>query len=149
MSIDIVFFHVITTVAMTIVIWVVQVIIYPMFLYVSTSDFPMYHSVYSRRITMLVAPLMVVELCSGFGLFFFREHHHIVQYVSPFCLIANCLVLAVIWFCTLFLHVPQHDYLSNGWHEETIRALIRTNRIRTALWTLRCALWVWIIVRYS
>jgi hypothetical protein len=47
---------------LTILIWLVQLIIYPGFHRVPREDFVLYHRWYALRISMIVMPLMLFEL---------------------------------------------------------------------------------------
>ena len=49
-----------------------------------------------------------------------------------------CLIF--IWLVTFFISVPQHNILSHGYNQIALDTLIRTNWIRTILWSLRLIL---------
>ena len=49
-------------------------------------------------------------------------------------------LLAVIWLSTAFLSVPRHEALRHGFDASAHGALVATNWIRTAAWTVRSAL---------
>jgi hypothetical protein len=133
--------HLLTLFAMTVVLWAVQRIWYPKFLRITRDSFLAYHSRYTRQITLIAAPLMSVELITALWLFVEWYSSLLAQGIALWMLGINMGGIVVIWGMTMLVHVPQHDYLSNGWHEETIQALIRTNWVRTALYSLRCVLW--------
>jgi hypothetical protein len=46
-------------------------------------------------------------------------------------------LLAAVWITTALVQVPLHRRLSAGYDEPTGRRLVRTNWVRTALWSLR------------
>ena len=49
-------------------------------------------------------------------------------------------LLALIWGSTAFLQVPAHRQLERAFAELVHRRLVRTNWIRTSLWTARSVL---------
>ncbi len=131
---------------MTIVIWLVQCYFYPQFLRVHPDSFLVHHSRYTKRITVVVAPVMTIELLSGVWLFVEFFSFHLPTILNLWLIILNAFAIAAIWLATMFIHVPQHDYLSNGWHEDTINALIRSNLFRTILYTLRWLMWLCVVI---
>lgn len=122
----------IATCAMFGVIWFVQLVTYPQFEAISSVDFPSYHSDYSRRITWLVGPLMILELATSIGCVW-------LLWNSPlrWLAITGLILVLLLWATTALLQVPQHEKLSYGKDEEVIAALVAGNWIRVALWTAR------------
>jgi hypothetical protein len=51
--------------ALFILIWIVQRIIYPSFMYHSPVSLSQWHAVYSKRIALIVVPLMLGQLLSA------------------------------------------------------------------------------------
>ena len=123
--------------AMTGIIWLVQLVIYPQFLNVGIGEFSRYHKRHLSGIGMLVAPLMVTELAlSGLAVWQFRQHS--LQGLT----IAAAAITAALWLTTFLLHVPLHRVLERGWSERHIHRLISTNWIRTILWSARYCCWL-------
>lgn len=123
---------------MTGVIWTVQLIIYPQFLWIEPERFPAFHDSYTSRISLVVVPLMLLELITAcIGVFVFWD--------SParVAMLLNAALTVLAWAVTFTVHVPMHNRLAGGFSEETIRALVRTNWIRTAIWTAHLALMIW------
>jgi hypothetical protein len=54
-------------------------------------------------------------------------------------------LLLVIWASTFALQIPRHNVLSRGFDERAHRALVLTNWIRTAAWSLRRGLVLWMV----
>ena len=54
----------------------------------------------------------------------------------PVVLIAGSL-LAAVWITTALVQVTEHRRLHKGKDQRSIDRLVRTNRVRTALWTFR------------
>lgn len=117
---------------LVVLIWIVQLIVYPSFHVLSDQDFKAWHKTYSLRISVLVMPLMVVQVAfHGIGLY---EEASALQIVAA-------LLIAVAWIVTFTLSVPCHNALAaTGKSSKVIQRLIRTNWLRTACWSLTFAL---------
>jgi hypothetical protein len=124
--------HVATTLGLTGLIWVVQLIIYPQFSLIGRAEFRPYHADYTRRMTWCVGPLLVGELGSAAMLGWEGE--------SGVWFWASLGLLGVNWASTAMIQVPLHRRLANGFAPGAHRALVRSNWVRTAAWTLRAAL---------
>lgn len=112
-----------------ILIWLVQIIIYPGFSRIPASDFVNYHRWYVTRISAVVLPLMMSEAIVTIGWLVF-EGYSFFNLVSGF-------LLAVIWLSTALLQVPLHNRLQSGKDGASIRRLILTNWIRTIAWSVK------------
>jgi len=86
--------HVASTMFMVGLIWLVQIVHYPLFAQVGKDTFLAYHQRHTRWITSIVAPLMLLELATGLLLWLRAPSH-------PFWII-NTLGLAVLWGTTAF-----------------------------------------------
>ena len=112
------------------IIWIIQLVHYPLFLNVGKDAFKAYETKHQQKITPLVAPLMLTELtCSVVWLFFYQE----LLAVAIF----QFIVVLGIWISTFFIQVPLHSQLKDGYNVSIIKKLIQTNWIRTILWTVR------------
>ena len=123
-------------------IWMVQLVHYPLFGAVGERGFAAYAAAHQRRITWVVAPPMLAELASGAWLAL-RPPAGAGR--AP--LLAGLALLGVIWLSTAVLQVPRHAVLGRGYDPRAHRALVRSNWVRTAAWTARGALVLWIAVR--
>ena len=113
-------------------IWVVQVVHYPLLAAVGEPAYAAYQRRHMQRITWLVAPLMLTELaCAAFLL------------IAPpvgvpvWMPIAGVVLLAAIWLSTVLLQMPAHAMLQDGFDAHAHRRLVRGNWVRTAAWSLR------------
>ena len=113
--------------AMTGIIWMVQIAIYPLLAQLSGAVFHEYHDRYMSRVTFVIAPLMFVEAIACAACLWFGDLH---DFLVPTAL------LAVIWLSTAFIQVPQHKSLT----PESVPALVKSNWIRTLAWTSRSAI---------
>ncbi len=112
-----------------VLIWLVQIIIYPGFGRIPRGDFIPYHRWYTLRIGAVVVPLMAGELIAVAAWLWSRPQDP----AALFCAAA----LAVIWGSTAALQVPVHRRLQHGKDAALIRRLVATNWIRTAAWSAK------------
>ena len=113
--------------AMTGIIWMVQLAIYPLFAWLAGPTFTDYHDRYMRQVTWVIAPLMFLEAASCAALLYLADWR---DFLVP------TLLLALVWGSTAFIQVPQHQKLT----PQTVPALVRSNWIRTFAWTSRTIL---------
>ena len=127
--------HFSLTLYMTGIIWLVQVIHYPLFLLVGSINFPKYHRAHLEKTTSVIAIPMILEFLSGIYILYSNEY---IKYNPLF--IFSIFLLVFIWIITFLISVPKHNILSNGFDEHTIKLLIRTNWLRTFAWTARAVI---------
>jgi hypothetical protein len=124
--------HAAATWAMVGLIWTMQVVHYPLLAGLDSATYPRWQREHMARIARLVGPLMVVEAVTA-GLL-------LVPGLTPapqaWALSGLCL-LALAWLSTALIQAPLHGRLAGGFAPALHRRLIRTNWLRTALWTLR------------
>ena len=119
-------------------IWFVQVVHYPLFNLVSPENFRTYEQEHSRRTSWAVVVPMLVELGTAFWLLFLRSPE------IPFWQIGLGVILVVlVWISTFSLQVPQHNILSRGFDPTAHALLVSTNWLRTAAWSARGLLLLW------
>ena len=124
--------NVASTWAMVGLIWIIQIVHYPLFALVGAEGFAAYAHSHQFRITWIVAPLMGVELVTAVLLALYPpiEAQH-------WWLWLGVGLVAVSWLSTALLSVPQHETLSRGFQQQAFSILVATNWIRTAVWTAR------------
>ena len=113
---------------MTGLIWLVQVVHYPLLARVGAAGYRDYQLAHQSLITLIAGPAMLIELAAAVLLLFQRR--------DPLTL-AGVASLAVIWSSTALLQIPLHNALSNGFDPEIHARLVQTNWIRTIGWTAR------------
>lgn len=111
-------------------IWLVQAVHYPLFAAVGPEGFRAYEAGHVRRITPVVGPAMLVEAVSAGWLLVRPDADRALA-------AAGCALVVVCWLSTALLQVPQHRVLEKGYDERAVRALVRTNWVRTVAWTAR------------
>ena len=113
---------------LVVLIWLVQVIIYPAFAEIAPDRFARWHSGYTRAVTWIVMPLMLGQVVLIGWLLFARP--------GPWAFLATGMV-AVAWVATFTLSVPAHEKLrAGGLDGGVVRRLVATNWIRTVAWSL-------------
>ncbi len=136
--------HMGATLALAGLCWFVQVVHYPLFVEVGRDNFARYEQLHAQRTSWVVAPLMLAELGSGLlllGLLSGPLSYPVsAQGGLILWLWAAMVMLAAIWLSTFFVQVPLHGMLASGYEADIAAKLVRTNWIRTLLWTLRGAI---------
>jgi len=121
-------------------IWTIQLVHYPVLLKIEKPTFAADLTEHQKRISPLVAPLMVVELiCSIWLLFHFFSSYLLFS-------IVQLLLVLIIWASTFFIQVPLHQKLVNGYDKPACKQLIYTNWIRTICWSLRALILLFMYV---
>ena len=124
--------HLIATSMMVAIIWMVQILHYPSFLFVDKQQYTEFQHFHMKKISYIIVPIMLLELFSGFGILFYIEKAQLSLYVS-------LTLLVLIWVITGLFFTKYHTELSKKYNRNTILRLIRFNWIRTVLWTIRLA----------
>lgn len=123
--------HLAFTFYMTGVIWLVQLVHYPMMGRVG-SAFGDCQELHLSRVGVVVGPAMLIEGLSGVLL--------LPGVGSSRLLLLASVLLGLIWISTAFVQVPCHRRLSNAFDQSTHASLVRWNWFRTAGWTTRAFL---------
>lgn len=118
--------------AMTGLIWCIQVVHYPLFAAVGRDGFTRYEADHARLITLVVGPLMLVELAAALWLAAVRPAG-----VPAWMAWTGLALVAAIWISTAAIQVPCHAKLAAGFDAEVHARLVASNWIRTAAWTAR------------
>ncbi len=126
-----------STLAMTGLIWFVQVVHYPLFAMVEPEHFPAYEAAHANRTTWVVAPLMLLELASALA---FLHPSLRPAWISPESAWLGAALAGLIWASTGLIQVPLHNQLHAGYSTAVIGRLVATNWARTAAWTWRAGL---------
>ncbi len=114
-------------------IWIIQIVHYPLFARVQ-NDFTSYATEHVKRISWVVIPLMIVELSCSLGLLMFW---HSFDSFEQTLLVMGLIMLTLVWGSTFFLQVPCHEKMARERDAQVIRRLVRTNWIRTLGWSIR------------
>lgn len=113
-------------------IWLIQIVHYPLFASVGVEQFSEYSERHQFLITFIVGPVMAAELITAIVLAFYPVFPGVGLWFR-----IGLGLLVVIWVSTALIQVPQHGKLTGGFDLATVQALVRGNWIRTIAWTLR------------
>lgn len=125
---------------MTGLIWFVQVVHYPLFAAVGAADFATYHRAHGRRTTWVVLPVMAIELATAIGLAWRPPPG-----VPAAAAWLGLLLVGVVWASTGLVQVRRHAELAHGYQPAIGRALVTGNWLRTAAWSARAVLVLWLV----
>ncbi len=127
---------------MTGLVWFVQIVHYPLYTRVGAAHFVRYETDHTQLTTYVVLAPMLVELVSSIALLLYPPAR------SPILLLwAAAALTGAIWLSTLLFQIPLHGVLSAGFDETAQRQLVSTNWWRTAAWTARSGILLWIASR--
>lgn len=113
--------------ALVVLIWMVQLIIYPSFLYYTKTNLLSWHQKYTTQIAIIVIPLMLAQLISAivFVLHSLNTTHTV-----------SLLIVLFLWIFTFLAFAPLHFKISEGKADQNLlKLLIQRNWIRTFLWS--------------
>lgn len=127
---------------MTGVVWFAQLVHYPLLDRTPAESFPAFARAYQRRTFAIVAAPMLVEAVAAAAL----PWMPLPEGTRPLAWAALALA-ALIWVSTACLQAPQHLALARGFDAGRHRRLVRWNWARTAAWSARSALLLWIAAR--
>jgi len=112
---------------LVVLIWLVQLIIYPSFAHIDEAGFVNWHRKYVKRISSVAIPLMLAQILLVFRLVFLKSN------LLDFLMLSG---ITIIWIASFSLSVPCHKKLQKrGKDQAVIKRLVQTNWIRTILWT--------------
>lgn len=113
---------------LVVLIWMVQLVIYPSFRYFSSTQLIEWHKVYTKNMAFVVMPLMLGQLIL-YALIFSQQQ-------NSFNTLGLLLVL-ILWASTFFQFVPLHNAISkHQFNAKTLESLVKRNWLRTFLWSL-------------
>ncbi|MBZ0267589.1 hypothetical protein K8I85_05495 [bacterium] len=134
--------HAASTLFLTGLIWFVQGVHYPLFRHTAGDGYAAFQHEHEKRTMRIVAPAMLAELGSAIALGALGW-----SALPRAALVAGLALLAVVWGSTFFLQVPCHRRLEAGFDIAAHRRLVSTNRVRTAAWTVRAFLALFLLAR--
>ena len=113
---------------LVVLIWLVQLIIYPGFAYYSPDELAVWHPKYTSLISLVVGPLMLAQVLATGG--------SLLGNFSWLTVLVAVLV-GVVWWSTAFQAIPLHNRIDAGADlPQTITRLVRVNWLRTVIWTV-------------
>jgi len=111
-------------------VWLVQMVQYPMFAYLDRAQFTEAHAFHSSAIGIVVAPPMLLELALAVWIAF-QGGRGMLGW-------AALTLLLIVWATTFFMIVPMHEQLgARGFDPGVHGRLVAWNWVRTVAWSLR------------
>ena len=136
--------HAAATCYMCGVIWFVQLVHYPLFSAVGSGGFVNYQQQHVRRTGWVVGPAMLLEGSTALALCLFSPPE-----LSPMFVWTGLGLLALVWLATFAWQGPCHDALLKGFDVGRHAWLVRSNWLRTVIWTVRAGLALYVLPMYS
>lgn len=127
--------HGIVSIALAVLIWVIQWVHYPFFIFIDPQQATRAYRFHQYRISFLVIPLMVTELVTASWLMIVDGPNAWLLHTVTLASIAG------IWVVTAGYMVPRHRALVQHHSVTVIDELVKYNWIRTFLWTGKAILW--------
>lgn len=124
--------HLVSTSIMVGVIWIIQLVHYPTFLFIDKQKYMKFQEFHMSRVSYIVMPTMIAELFSGIYILFYNN----VLMVNTFFLLASFSLL-LNWVITALVFVKIHNGLLIKYEKNIILLLVKLNWLRTILWSLR------------
>jgi hypothetical protein len=113
---------------MAVMILSVQLVVYPAFSYYPKPDLIRWHHRYTRNISLLVVPLMSIQLLGGLYWLLTRPGLPSAVYT---------LLVFLLWGITFQTFVPLHGRIAKGIADQNdLSQLVSKNWIRTVAWGL-------------
>lgn len=122
---------------MTGIMWFVQIVHYPLYQSVGAAHFPEYEQAHVRLTTLVVGLPFLVEMATALLLLHWRPN-----WLSFRTAMIGSMLLVLIWLSSALLQVPIHLKLEQTQNRVLIEDLVRTNWLRTILWSARAVLLV-------
>jgi hypothetical protein len=122
--------HAVSTVFMAGVCWFVQIVHYPLMSWVSPQAFHGFSREHQTRTSIVVGPMMFIELGTAVGLALTIPEDRMLAFVG-------LALLLVIWISTFTVQGPTHRVLERRFESRPHRHLVLSNWIRTLAWTAR------------
>lgn len=111
---------------LVVLIWMVQLIVYPSFLRYAEVNLFKWHAIYVQRISYVVIPLMFGQLIIAAIRIYFMQNS---------VTICNLFLIILVWILTFAQFVPLHQKITNeDFNKETVQQLVSRNWVRTVLW---------------
>ena len=90
-------------------------------------NFSELHRAYTRRISLVVVPLMLAQAALGLQM---------TVSLPGILPVLQLILIVFVWGVTAFISVPLHRRLTTGHDKQIIDRLISTNWLRTTGWSL-------------
>jgi len=134
--------NVVSTLFMVGLIWMVQIVHYPLFNDVGQENYVQYQQRHQSNITYIVAPVMLVELATAILLLVYP-----VAGLNESLVYVGIGLVILVWLSTALIQVPCHGKLVTGFDQTAYNWLVNSNWIRTVAWSGRGVIVTMMLVR--
>lgn len=134
--------NVVSTLFMVGLIWMVQIVHYPLFNDVGSDNYAQYQQRHQSNITYVVAPVMLVELATSILLLVYP-----VAGLNKSLVYVGMGLVILVWLSTALIQVPCHEKLVKGFDQSAYDRLVNSNWIRTVAWSGRGVIVTMMLVR--
>lgn len=113
---------------LVVLIWLVQLVIYPSFLFYSKEQLISWHQKYTTRLTFIVIPLLFGQLITA-----------ILQLLNKITIytVSSIVLIILVWALTFTQFVPIHNKIaSEKSNTQLLNKLVKLNWLRTIVWTI-------------
>ncbi|WP_350286085.1 hypothetical protein [uncultured Croceitalea sp.] len=113
-----------------VLVWLVQLVIYPSFCHYTSDMLKNWHKVYTKRVTFVVLPLMLGQLL--FNLF------NVISAFSALNMFKLLLIITT-WLLTFGIFIPLHAAVDKAMGKELnplTKKLVQKNWYRTLIWSV-------------
>ena len=109
-------------------IWIVQLIIYPSFTYMEEANFQQWHPPYTQAVSYFVMPLMLGQVALL---------AYLIWNDFDWIYIIQAILVGLVWANTFFVAVPLHNEMLELSSTMDLRTkLVQINWWRTGMWTI-------------
>lgn len=113
---------------LVVLIWMVQLLIYPSFKYFTGNNLYNWHQNYTKLMSVIVIPLMASQLIIAIITLFKTGGILLIIYFALICLA---------WISTMLIFVPLHNKISNKTlTDNTLKDLQILNWLRVIIWSV-------------
>jgi len=121
-----------------VLIWMIQLIVYPSFLYYNKEALVSWHRKYTLRLAIIVIPLMFGQLLLTSWQWYQSQTLEMTM---------RLLLVIAVWVSTFVQFVPIHNKITQGKAtNQHLKQLVHRNWLRTTLWTLICILGIFLVI---
>lgn len=135
------YFHFLLCIAMTAVVWFMQVVHYPLMAYADPTRWEEFAEKRRMWTVMITYPLMAFEALTGFTLILIATQSPTYPYLA----VSLILLVSLILYTFMYLN-PQLKKLSGPLDEEGHKRFLKLHWIRTAGWSLRLLLFILMVL---
>ncbi|MBT8295067.1 MAG: hypothetical protein KJO51_01480, partial [Gramella sp.] len=125
---DLLLFRLLTDFGLVVLIWMVQLVVYPGLCFYPDHELDTWHKKYKNRIAFIVGPLMLAQLAIVIGQFVIDQNLYTWSSLG---------IVLAIWMLTFLVFVPLHNSINPDEScEEITASLVKKNWWRTFLWSV-------------